>query len=235
MTGLFTTVVELVKLGSLGVIAVALLLGFLLAFQSKPVDPTTAKLRTDFLRFAFGSAVVVAVMGLVPLFLNRGGPMSERLFFSPDFNSEKLTPPTIELPDGTQWKHDARFDLQPSAGTQVVTISMDATLNEVRNLKQASEKITSALSTVTKQRDTLATKAASVKTTADAQPKVPALQSLQLNSANVDAIWTDFAKSVKSGDYARANQLSGRFQTSAMAAEPAVAVIAGQKPPLNQH
>jgi hypothetical protein len=53
MTSFFTTIVDLAKLGNLGVGVAILLMGFMLAFQTKPVDSATAKLRGNFLRFGF--------------------------------------------------------------------------------------------------------------------------------------------------------------------------------------
>jgi hypothetical protein len=222
MTSFFTTIVDLAKLGNLGVGVAILLMGFMLAFQTKPVDSAAAKLRGNFLRFGFAYAVITALIGLAPLFVH-GGPLSERLAFSPDFDSEKLQPPIIRLPDGTQAGHDAKFSLQPSANTQVVTIAMDATLDQVRNLRQASANLTSAVTTVTKQRDSLAAQAA-VKPLSEAQ-STPALQHLQQNTSTSNAIQMDFVRSLNAGDYRRANQLAGQLQTSFKAAQPAVAAL----------
>jgi hypothetical protein len=222
MTSFFTTIVDLAKLGNLGVGVAILLMGFMLAFQTKPVDSATAKLRGNFLKFGFAYAVFTALIGLAPLLVH-GGPLSERLAFSPDFDSEKLQPPIIRLPDGTQAGHDAKFSLDPSADTQVVTIAMDATLDQVRNLRQASAVLTSAVTTVTKQRDSLAAQAAA-KPMSDTQ-STPALQNLQQSSNASNAIQTDFVRSLKVGDYKGANQLAERLQTSLKAAQPAVATL----------
>jgi hypothetical protein len=105
---------------------------------------------------------------------------------------------------------------------------MDGTLDQVRNLRQASANLTSTVAKMTKQRNALASQAAAVKQTSESQPKAPALEYLEQNSANVEAIRQAFAKSLTVGDYARVNQLTARLQTTANAAEPAVAVIAKQ-------
>lgn len=232
MTDLLKTIVELVKLGNLGVGIAALLMGFVLAFQSKPLDPTVAKFRTNFLWIAFAYAVVTALITVPPMFI-KGAPVSERLAFSPDFESEKLQPPTVRLPDGTVTQHDAKFDLQPSGGTQVVTVTMDGTLDQVRNLRQASATLATTVVNVTKQRDTLAERAAATKQTSENQTKAPALQNLQANSSTASTIQDDVFRSLTLGNYARANQLTARLQSSVKAAEPAVAVIA--KAPVNPH
>ena len=228
MDGLFNTIVDLAKLGNLGVGVAILLLGFVLAIQTKPVDPATAKLRTNFLWAGLTYAIVTLIAGLVPLFIS-GSPVSERLAFSPDFDSQKLQPPVIRLPDGTQARHNEKFDLQPSAGTQVVTIAMDGTLDEVRNLRQASANLTTAVGKVTEQRDALAAKAATPNLTVGPTPPKPsALQDLEQNSANFDAVRDAFSKSLAVGDYEKANQLTARLRNSVNAAGPSVAVLARQ-------
>jgi hypothetical protein len=234
VTGLFTTIVDLAKLGNLGIGLAIILMGFVLTIQAKPVDTDTAKLRGNFLKFGFAYAAITAAMSLVPLFAH-GGPVSERLAFSPDFDSEKLPPPVIRLPDGTQTPHNIKFDLQPNGGTQVLTIAMDATLDQVRNLRQTSANLTSTVATVTQQRDALAEKAAAQKPVSTSQTVVPALQSLQRSSAYLGAVQADFSRSLQVGDYARANALARGLRTGANSVGPAVAVIAKPAPPVVPH
>ena len=96
----YGTLVELAKIGAAGVGVAVLLMVFLLIMKGKPVDPDTAKLRQQFLTLGVGFAVVVGLLALVPsLFPQESGPMAMRLTFSPDFQTESLTPPTIMLPD----------------------------------------------------------------------------------------------------------------------------------------
>jgi len=227
MTSLFTTIVDLARLGNLGVGLAIILMGFVLAVQAKPVDPSTAKLRGDFLKFGFAYAVITALMTLVPLVIG-GGPVSERLAFSPDFDTEKLPPPVIRLPDGTQQPHDSKFDLHPSTGTQVVTISMDGTLDQVRNLRQASANLTSTVATVTQQRDALAEKAATAEDSGG-EPLAPALQSIQESSANSGRIQAEVSRNLQLGNYARANDLAKGLRTTVKRVDPAVANIASQE------
>lgn len=227
MTGLFNIIVDLVKLGNLGVGVAIFVLGFMLVRQTAPVDPETSKLRRHFLWIGGAYAFLAALMTLAPLLI-KGSAISTRLAFSPDFETQKLQPPKVRLPDGTVAQHDAKFDLQPSEGTQVVTVAMDGTLDQVRNLRQASANLTSTVAKVTKQRDALATKAAAITQTSESQPKTPALRYLEQNSVDFGAIQVAFSKSLTAGDYVRANQLTGHLQTSVNAAEPAVAVLAKQ-------
>ena len=227
MTNLFKTIVDLVRLGNLGVGVAILLLGFVLAIQAKPADQATAKLRSDFLKVGVAYAALTAVIGLVPLFV-RGAPTSERVAFSPDFETEKLRPPTIRLPDGTVTQHDVRFELQPSSGTQVLTVTMDATLKQVRDLRQTSANLTSAVAKVTEQRDKLALRAASGQRISDTQPTLD-LQALRQASASSVSAQSDLLHSLNAGDFAKANALATRLQTSASAVDPAVAVLTAPK------
>lgn len=226
---LFSTVLELAKLGVVGFGIIVLLLSFFLLSKEPSIDPEKAKLINRFMTWGFVFGGVAAILGLVPLFIGSSGPLSVRLAFSPDFGTEKLRPPIIRLPDGTEAKHDTKFVLQPNPGTQVVTIAMDATLNEVRNLRQASANLSSTVFKVTKQRDALAATAAAVKETSEVAPNFPALKDLQTNSASFGVLQSEFARSLTMGDYVKANQLTGRFVSSVNSAEPAVALIASSK------
>lgn len=221
----YPTIVELARLGASGVGVAIFLMVFVLLFKGKPVDVATAKLREKFL--AYGVVFSLALLIFPPLFQKGGGPISQRLAFSPDFDTEKLQPPTIRLPDGTVTPHDKKFELQPSGGTQVLTITMDGTLNQVRNLRQASANLTTTVGKVTEQRDALATQAAAAKPS-DNRVTTPALQNLERNSAAFDALKDVFSKSLTAGDYVKANQVSARLRNSVSAAEPAVAVLANQ-------
>lgn len=222
---LFSTVLELARIGAVGIGAIVLLLTFILLFRASTIDDQKAKLIHRFMTLGFVFGIGAGILGLVPLFFATGGPLSLRLAFSPDFDSQKLQPPIIRLPDGTKTRHDAKFFLQQSAGTQVVTIAMDPTLDQVRNLRKASATLTSTLTKVTQQRDVLAVRAAALKPTGQG----PALQKLEQSSINSFAIQSDVFKSLNVGDYARAYELTGHLQGSVNAAQPAVAVIASQK------
>ena len=115
--GFLATIVALAKIGSAGVGVAVLLMVFILIMKGKPVDPDTAKLRERFLTFGVGFAVVVGLIALVPtLFPAEGGPTAMRFTFSPDFQTESLTPPTIMLPDGTVENVQVRKSLDRTYG-----------------------------------------------------------------------------------------------------------------------
>lgn len=222
---LFSTIVELARIGAVGIGAIVLLLSFILLFRTATIDEAKAKLIHRFMNLGFVFGIGAGILGLVPLFFTTGGPLSLRLAFSPDFASQKLPPPIIRLPDGTKAQHDSKFLLQHNVGTQVVTIAMDPTLDQVRNLRNASATLTSTLNKVTQQRDALAKSAGAVKQTTPSH----ALKKLEQSSSNSFAIQSDVFKSLNVGDYARAYELTGHLQGSANAAQPAVAIIASQK------
>jgi hypothetical protein len=194
---------------------------FVLIFRAKPVDAATAKLRSDFLKWGFGFAAVTGILGLVPLFLQKSGPIPVRLAFSPDLATQGLSPPKVELPDGSSVQPDEKFMLQPSVTPQVVTVGVDKTLDEVRNLRQASAKLAQTVQTVTEQRDALASQA--VPTTA-----APAAQQhLEQQSQQTAQLQSQIVKSVQVGDFAHANELSTQLRASAVNVNRAVTAIAG--------
>lgn len=231
----YPTLVELAKLGASGVGVAIFLMAFFLLIRGKPVDPATGRLTEKFMLYGLIFALALLVIPpVIQIFTGKQAPgpapISERLAFSPDFATEQLPPPTVRLPDGTETKDNVKFELQPSAGTQVVTVAIDGTLDKVRNLRQASATLASTVEDVTKQRDTLAAQAATVKAASNAPPPAPALQNLQRNSSSVSAIQQDVVRSLKAGQFARANQLTRNLSTSVHAAAPSVAAIAGQNP-----
>jgi hypothetical protein len=200
---------------------------FIMIMKGKPVDPDTAKLRASFLQWGVGFAILVGLLALVPtLFPANGGPMAMRLTFSPDFKTESLTPPTITLPDGSEAKPDERVSLPPSNGTQVVKVSIDEALKEVRSLKDATTTLAQSVAAVTQQRDALADKVQS-----SAAPAPPAAQqTLQTQTQQSQQLSTDVAKSIQSGDFARVNALSVQLHRSVVASRPVVAQIAAPHP-----
>jgi hypothetical protein len=234
----YPTLVELAKLGASGVGVAIFLMAFFLLVRGKPIDPATGRLTERFMLYGLVFALALLIIPpTLQLFTGKPGaaPISERLAFSPDFATEQLPPPTVRLPDGTETKDNVKFDLQPGAGTQVVTVAIDGTLDKVKNLRQASATLASTVEDVTKQRDTLAAQAAAIKPASDAPPPTPALQNLQRNSSSATAIQQDVIRSLNAGQFARANQLTRSLNSSVHSAAPAVAVIAGQRVPPPSH
>jgi hypothetical protein len=218
----YTTIVELARIGAVGVGVAVFMMVFFMIVRGKPVDPATARLREKFLGWGVVFAFATGVLALIPPFLQKeGGPMSLRLFFSPDFDREKLTPPRVKLPDGTIAKHDEKFMLRPSGDTHVLTIAMDSTLAEVQNLRKTTTALAASVEAVEKQRDMLATQI---------EAPVEAQQTLETKAAESDALRVQLNKSLQAGDYLHANVLSGRLKDSVIRADRSVATIASQRP-----
>jgi hypothetical protein len=222
MDGFYATLVELVKLGSAGVgIAIFLMVFYLLA-RGKPVDKATASLREKFLKYGVGFAMFCGLLALLPSFFQKpSGPLAMRLSFSPDFESGKLTPPKVYLPDGSKTEPEKNFLLRPSSEPQVVTVKIDGTIEEVRALRDTSKKLAESVGTAQAQVGTLA-----------AQVEAPAAEqkNLEANAAEVKSIQSQVTQSLQVGDYAKANVLSGRLRTSVRKSDRAVATIAQPQP-----
>src|SRR6187402_1172789 len=105
-SGLFETVVKLVNLGFAGVGVVVLLLVFIILFQGKPADSGARKLHNRFLTWGMAFAFFCGALSVAtPLLAPKpeAGPAKPAellLSFSPRFETEGLTNPSITLPDG---------------------------------------------------------------------------------------------------------------------------------------
>ena len=216
MDGIFATIVDLAKLGALGVgVAIALLVAVLI-FRLKTIEPGTAALIKDLMKWGFAVAVVFGLMGLVPLFLQKEGMVHARITISPDLATQGLSAPRIELPDGTVVQPGQRFALQSSLTPQVLYVIADKTLADVRQLRQATATLAASVKTISEQRDALAT---SIEST-------PAVEdSLIQSSAQTDLLSSEVTKSVNSGDYQRVNALTKRLQSVVVSANRPVATI----------
>lgn len=214
----YATLVELVKLGSAGVgIAIFLMVFYLLA-RGKPVDAATASLREKFLKYGVVFAMFCGVMALLPTFFQKpGGPLAMRLSFSPDFDSEKLTPPKVILPNGDKTEPEKNFLLRPSSEPQVVTVRIDGTIEEVRALRDTSKRLSATVGTAQAQVSTLA---GQVEATTAAQ------NNLEAEAAKSQTIQDQVTQSLQVGDYGRANVLSGRLQNSVLKTNRVVDSIA---------
>ena len=225
-TALLSTVLELARLGAIGIGAIVLLLSFFLLFRKGALEAGKGKLINRFMTLGFVFGIAAGVLGLVPLLMSPHGRVSLRLAFSPDFETENLTAPKIRLPDGTLAKQDERFELGASGGTQVVTIAVDRMIDEVRNLRKASANLTEAFATVTEQRDVLAAKAAEVSFPEQAAVSGNMLERLNENSEDSKKLQLEFNESLSKGDFVRANEITGRLRNGVLAADAPVSDMA---------
>ncbi len=221
---LLTTILELARLGAVGIGAIVLLLTFFLLFKSSTFDAGKTKLVSRFMTLGFVFGLAAGLLGLVPLFVASGGPIAMRLNFAPDFGEEKLTPPLIRLPDGKQVKPDERVFLDPSPGTQVVTISIASALKEVKSLRATTDSLAESVAKVTEQRDTLANQVAA------ASPTPAAGQNLDAQSQQTGQLQAQVVNSLKVGDFVRAREYSSRLHTSVIKTDPTISAISRDRP-----
>jgi hypothetical protein len=162
------------------------------------------------------------VLALVPAFLQKGGgPLAMRLSFSPDFESQKLSPPKVILPDGSKAEPEKFFSLRPSTEPQVLTVKMDATLDEVKALRDTSKKLAESVGTAQQQLSTLATQVESPAATQ---------QHLEATTAEGQTLQNQVTESLTAGDYGRASVLSGRLRNNVIRTNNVVATIAQPHP-----
>jgi hypothetical protein len=220
----YTTLTDLARLGAAGVgIAIFLMIFFLLV-RGKPLDEAAARLREKFLVYGVGFAVFCGILSIVTPLLERkpvqGGPVKLRLAFSPDFGSEKLTPPKVQLPDGTESEPGKVFTVPVADVPQVVTIGMDGPLKEIRNLRTATTALAASVATVQSQRDKLA---ASVPA-ASAPPQ--AKQQLDQNASRSELHQQEVVRSLSRGDFEKAAVASRRLQSQVTASTKPVDQLA---------
>jgi hypothetical protein len=220
----YNTLTDLVRLGSAGVGIAVFLMVFILLMRGKPMDEATARLREKFLIYGVGFAVFCGVVSFISPFFQKevkvGGPVKLRLAFSPDFGTESLTPPKVQLPDGSNSEPGKAFSIPPSDVTQVLTIAMDGPLKEVRSLRSTTTALAQSVATVQQQRDQLA---ASI-----APPEAPSAAGKSLADASheTEALHEDVVQSIKVGDFDRAAILSRRLQSNVQLSAPQVRALA---------
>jgi len=218
----YKTLVELAKIGSVGVGMAIFLMVFLLLFRGKPVDQASARLREKFLVWGTIFSAFCGVLALVPAFLQKGGgPLAMRLSFSPDFESQKLSPPKVILPDGSKADPEKFFSLRPSTEPQVLTVRMDGTLDEVKALRDTSRKLAESVGSAQQQLSTLATQ---VESPAGTQ------RHLEATTAEGQTLQNQVTESLTAGDYGRASVLSSRLRNNVIRTNNVVATIAQPNP-----
>lgn len=211
----YATLVELVKIGSAGVGIAIFLMVFIMLIRAKPVDHQTASLREKFLKWGVLFAVFCGVLALVPPLLHKGSdPLAMRLSFSPDFESQKLSPPKVILPDGSNAEAEKFFSLRPSTEPQVLTVRMDVTLDEVKALRDTSKKLAESVGSAQQQLSDFATQSEAPST---------ALETLEFKTAATKSLQVQVTESLRVGDYGRANVLSGQLRSNVFNTKEVVA------------
>ena len=211
--GLFDTVVKLVNVGFAGVGVVIFLLLFILLLRDAPVNPANAKLRNRMLTWGVSFAAFCGVLSVVaPLVQARAdaakGPGSQKLVlaFSPRFDTQKLPPPVITLPDGVQVKPGQQF----ATASGMIQVSVDDALQQVESLRNTAQSLTASVESYRKQRDDLV---AALPPAANTGNSASVVASSSAQSAASEA---KVLKSIESGNFGAAAQASRTIQLPAV-------------------
>ena len=221
--GFYSTLTDLVRLGSAGVGIAVFLMVFILLMRGKPMDAASGRLREKFLVYGFAFAVFCGIVSFLGPLMEEdakpGGPVRLRLAFSPDFGTESLTPPKVQLPDGTDSEPGKTFSLPPSDQPQVLTIGMDGPLKEVRSLRSTTTALAQSVAQVQEQRDELAASIAP----AEAPPGAQA--GLAKASEETEALQEEVVQSINRGDFAEAAVISRRLQANVQSSAPRIRAL----------
>ena len=203
-SGLFDTIVKLVNVGFAGVGVVVLLLVFIILFQGKPADTGTRKLHNRFLTWGMSFAFFCGALSVAaPLLAPRPAPGPAEpaellLSFSPRFETEGLTNPSITLPDGKVVAPGARFETQ---GGQVL-VSVDEALQDVAQLRQAAVTLAETASAAQRQADTAVAALASSQDSAPSAPVASAQLEAREASQESQEAAVAISEAVRTGNYA---------------------------------
>ena len=138
----FNFVINLVKLGGLGVGALIFVMAFLILFRNQAASTDMAAFRLSFLRWGFAFAVLALVASSATDLVTALRPSSSvklGVTISPDFAEAKLPQPEIYLmPAGTLVKPNTPVDLQ---GSETLSIQVHGIVASVQGLAQSSETL----------------------------------------------------------------------------------------------
>ncbi|HEY6814227.1 MAG TPA: hypothetical protein VI168_01690 [Croceibacterium sp.] len=204
-SGLFDTIVKLVNVGFAGVGVVVLLLVFIILFQGKPADAGARKLHNRFLTWGMSFAFFCGALSVVtPLLAPKpeptvapGRPAEMLLSFSPRFETEGLTNPSITLPDGKVVTPGTRFETQ---GGQVL-VSVDEALQDVAQLRQTAVTLAETATAAQRQADSAVAALASSQDRPPSAPVAAAQQQAQEASQESQEATAAISDAIRTGNY----------------------------------
>ena len=149
--GFLDFVVNLVKLGGLGVGALIFVMVFIILFRNQKADAANARLRSQFLSWGAGFAVLALITSTVTTLVqaraNPAKPVLLGVTISPDFGEAKLPPPELFLmPAGTPVKPNGQVTIDHDA---TLAIQVKGIVQGVQALNQSSEQLLQANQTLT--------------------------------------------------------------------------------------
>lgn len=202
-SGLFETIVKLVNLGFAGVGVVVLLLVFIILFRGKPTDTGTRKLQNRFLTLGMAFAFFCGLLSVAaPLLAPRPQaattePAEMLLSFSPRFETEGLTIPSITLPDGKVVAPGAKFQAE---GGQVL-VSIDEALQDVAHLREAAVTLAETAAAAQRQADTAVAALATTQGSTPPAPVASAQAQAQAASQESQEAAAAISQAVRTGNY----------------------------------
>ena len=152
----FNFVVELVKLGGLGIGALIFVLVFIILFRNQAPDPATAKLRSQFLLLGSSFALVALVASTATSLLRpavaAAAPAKFKLgiTLSPDFGEAKLPNPEFRLmPAGVPVLEGQAVEIGSDSTLDIkvrgIVSSVQALSKSSENLLQTNQQLTQAV------------------------------------------------------------------------------------------
>lgn len=225
LSGLFPTILNLVNAGFAGVGIVVFLLLFILLIRNQEVTPQNERLRSQFLKYGVSFAVFCGVMSLLTPVLShllapapvKAEPQDLTLVFSPRFESRKLPPPEITLPDGSQGLPGKSFKIKGG----LVQISIDDALASVSALQETAKALNASVAEYREQRDQAVEVAAAVRTNVRSRPASATLPTaaivseVQSSSTASETQEDQVARSIAAGDFVNAARASTMIRTAA--------------------
>jgi len=202
-SGLFDTIVKLVNVGFAGVGVVVLLLVFIILFQGKPADAGARKLHNRFLTWGMSFAFFCGALSVIaPLLAPRpqaapGEPAEMLLSFSPRFETQGLTNPSITLPDGRVVAPGAIFAAQSGQ----VLVSVDQALQDVSKLRETAVTLAETAAAAQRQADTAVAALATSPDSAASPPLAAARQEAQEASHESQEATAAIREAIRAGNY----------------------------------
>lgn len=202
-SGLFETIVKLVNLGFAGVGVVVLLLVFIILFRGKPTDTGTRKLQNRFLTLGMAFAFFCGILSVAaPLLAPRpqaapAKPAEMLLSFSPSFETEGLTKPSITLPNGKAVAPGATFQAENGQ----VLVSVDEALHDVAQLREAAVTLAETAAAAQRQADTAVAALATTQGSTPPAPVANAQAQAQAASQESQEAAAAISQAVRTGNY----------------------------------
>jgi hypothetical protein len=216
--GFLDFVVNLVKLGGLGLGALIFVLVFIILFRNQPADRETAKLRVRFLAWGSSFAIVaLAATTVTSLFQNRSGPASTYrlgVTLSPSFEDAQLpSPDLILMPAGKRIKPDEAVDM---VGDATLAIQVRGIVQNVNALKNSSTEMLKTNETLTAALQKSATDASAPVVSGGPPVPVKAAPISVTELRNIAQAQSVIKSSLARGDFrsAAANSAKMRILTS---------------------